>query len=348
MDVRSIEDVRAGRRAQRHRARVVAGQPARDVRDHQGRASSSSSASSRSRAAASSIRTQHPTHEFYYVTAGRGLMTIDGRGAGDRAGRPRAHPARRRAQPAAGERSRADPLLLLRGRRRGRGRSQLHRALSPVADGAGTRHPPSARRRPGSARGSRAGRPERRRRAVLARRAGRARRRASTRSSAVLTDQIDADVLAAGRRAGCGSSPTSRSATTTSTSPRRHASTASSCATRPACSTRRPPTSRSVDPRRASRARAEAEADLRAGRWTGWGITQYLGRDVHGADARHRRLRPHRPRGGAARRRLRHAGVAPHAPRHRRAGLRRRSRRAARDVPTSSRCTCPAATRRVI
>ena len=25
----------------------------------------------------------------------------------------------------------------------------------------------------------------------------------------------------------------------------------------------------------------EAEADLRAGRWHGWGIMQYLGRDVH-------------------------------------------------------------------
>ncbi len=33
----------------------------------------------------------------------------------------------------------------------------------------------------------------------------------------------------------------------------------------------------------ASRLSSEAEADLRAGRWPGWGITQYLGRDVHGA-----------------------------------------------------------------
>lgn len=33
----------------------------------------------------------------------------------------------------------------------------------------------------------------------------------------------------------------------------------------------------------ASRLVHDAEADLRAGRWTGWGITQYLGRDVHGA-----------------------------------------------------------------
>ena len=33
----------------------------------------------------------------------------------------------------------------------------------------------------------------------------------------------------------------------------------------------------------ASRLASEAEVDLRAGRWHGWGITQYLGRDVHGA-----------------------------------------------------------------
>jgi glyoxylate reductase len=33
----------------------------------------------------------------------------------------------------------------------------------------------------------------------------------------------------------------------------------------------------------ASRLASTAEADLRRGRWRGWGITQYLGRDVHGA-----------------------------------------------------------------
>jgi glyoxylate reductase len=33
----------------------------------------------------------------------------------------------------------------------------------------------------------------------------------------------------------------------------------------------------------ASRVASDAERDLRAGRWNGWGITQYLGRDVHGA-----------------------------------------------------------------
>ena len=33
----------------------------------------------------------------------------------------------------------------------------------------------------------------------------------------------------------------------------------------------------------ASRLATGAEADLRAGRWAGWGINQYLGQDVHGA-----------------------------------------------------------------
>ncbi len=33
----------------------------------------------------------------------------------------------------------------------------------------------------------------------------------------------------------------------------------------------------------ASRLFGEAERDLRAGRWHGWGVNQYLGRDVHGA-----------------------------------------------------------------
>jgi glyoxylate reductase len=33
----------------------------------------------------------------------------------------------------------------------------------------------------------------------------------------------------------------------------------------------------------AARLASDAERDLRAGRWAGWGITQYLGEDVHGA-----------------------------------------------------------------
>ena len=72
----------------------------------------------------------HPTHEFYYVTSGRGIMTISGEEREIRAGRPRAHPAERGALAATGQRPRADSLLLLRGRRRRRGRDQLHRALT--------------------------------------------------------------------------------------------------------------------------------------------------------------------------------------------------------------------------
>lgn len=33
----------------------------------------------------------------------------------------------------------------------------------------------------------------------------------------------------------------------------------------------------------AARLTSDAEADLRAGRWVGWGINQYLGHDIHGA-----------------------------------------------------------------
>ena len=33
----------------------------------------------------------------------------------------------------------------------------------------------------------------------------------------------------------------------------------------------------------ASRLASEAERDLRGGAWSGWGINQYLGNDVHGA-----------------------------------------------------------------
>ena len=67
----------------------------------------------------------------------------------------------------------------------------------------------------------------------------------------------------------------------------------------------------------ASRLASEAEADLRAGRLTGWGITKYLGRDVHGGGAGAGRLRPHRPGRGEAGRRVRHGGAPPHPHAHR-------------------------------
>ena len=56
-------------------------------------------------------------------------MTIDGEDREIAPGRPRAHPAGRGAQPPAGDGPRADPLLLLRGRREGRAAHRLHVAL---------------------------------------------------------------------------------------------------------------------------------------------------------------------------------------------------------------------------
>ena len=141
----------------------------------------------------------HPTHEFYYVTAGRGIMTIEGEEREIRQGDLVHIPPNAVHSPAAGERPRADPLLLLRGRRRRRGRGQLHRALtawvgcwSPaVFPTAGwIRSPghelvgPNADDAPFTPTSC-------------------ARTRAtSTRSCALLTDRIDADVLAAGAAAG--------------------------------------------------------------------------------------------------------------------------------------------------
>ena len=66
----------AGRRAQRHGAGVVAGEPARDVRDHQ--AGGHLELVSEFEVAGGGFVDphHHPTHEFYYVTSGRGIMTI--------------------------------------------------------------------------------------------------------------------------------------------------------------------------------------------------------------------------------------------------------------------------------
>ena len=71
----------------------------------------------------------HPTHEFYYVTSGKGLMVIDGEERADQSGRSRAHSARRAPQHPARQRQRVDPLLLLRGRRQGLRPGRLHDAL---------------------------------------------------------------------------------------------------------------------------------------------------------------------------------------------------------------------------
>ncbi len=76
----------------------------------------------------------------------------------------------------------------------------------------------------------------------------------------------------------------------------------------------------------ASRLATTAENDLRSGRWTGWGINDHLGRDVHGATlgvvgyGRIGRAVARRATGfGDAR-------AAPCAQRHRRSRIRRRSR----------------------
>ena len=60
---------------------------------------------------------EHPTHEFYFVMSGRGVMTVADEDRPVGARRPRLHPARHGPQPPA-HRWRRDPLLLLRGRRR--------------------------------------------------------------------------------------------------------------------------------------------------------------------------------------------------------------------------------------
>ena len=97
----------------------------------------------------------------------------------------------------------------------------------------------------------------------------------------------------------------------------------------------------------AARRICEGDAAVRAGAFTRLGAGLHA---RHGADrraARRRRLRPHRPGGGAPRARLRHARRLlhrrrgdhrrrPRGPRHRAAAA-----RAAQPAPTSSRCTSP-------
>ncbi len=77
----------------------------------------------------------------------------------------------------------------------------------------------------------------------------------------------------------------------------------------------------------ASRLASEAEHDLRIGAWSGWGINQYLGNDVHGATLG---LVGYGRIGRAVARRrlgLRHAGAPSHPAPHRHARLRGGARR---------------------
>ena len=199
MDVRSIEDVEPGRRAQRHRAGVVAREPTRDVRDHQGR---SPRAGERVRGRGRRARRSAPPPDARVLLRHRGPRAHDDRrrGARDPPGRPRAHPAERGAQPAPGQRPRADPLLLLRGRRRRRGRRSTTPSTEPRLRVLVTRRLPDGGLDPLAR--PRARRPEARRRAVHARRAASRTRPRSTRSSALLTDRIDAERARRGRGGG--------------------------------------------------------------------------------------------------------------------------------------------------
>ena len=245
-------------------------------------------------------------------------MTIDGEEREITPGRPRAHPAEPRAQPAAGQRPRADPLLLLRGRRRRRGPGRLHRALSAVARVLVTRRLPDGGLDPlvapatsSSARAddtpfthdelSRARRRRRRDRLPAHRpdRRRRARRRARPAGCAVVAnvavgyDNIDVAAATAARHRGV-----------------QHARRARRDHRRP-----RVP----ADPRRVAARVTTPKPTCAPAAGTGWGITQYLGRDVHGATLG---LVGYGRIGQAVARRaagLRHAGAAPHAHRHRRA-----------------------------
>ena len=181
----------------------------------------------------------HPTHEFYYVTSGKGIMMIDGEereiSQGDLVHIPPdlVHSLRPVSDHApihcfcfavgvrdAGPVDYTEPLArVLVTRRLPAG------GLDPLVD-AGHELVERADDSPFTHDELVAAVPGRRRGRVPAHRQDR-RRRSWLRA-----------------RPGCASSPTLPSATTTSTSPR-HAGTASPCATRPECSTRPPPMSRS-------------------------------------------------------------------------------------------------------
>ena len=147
------------------------------------------------------------------------------------------------------------------------------------------------------------------------------------------------------RRAGaCASSPTSRSATTTSTCGRRATHGIVVCNTpgRARRDDRRH--SRSLLILAASRLAHDAEADLRDGPLEGLGDHAVPRPRRARRDARHRRLRPHRPGGRAPGRGLRHARAAPRRAPTRASPATSPTSTSCSRSPTSCRCTCRAAT----
>ena len=273
----------------------------------------------------------HPTHEFYYVTAGRGLMEIEGEVREIRQGDLVHIPPNvvHSLRPVSDHVPIDCFCFAVATARRRRG--QLHRALSgpPWHDVLVTRRLPDGGLDPLVAAGHE----------VVAR----DRRHPFTKDELIaavadvdavvclLTDRIDADVLDAGGGGGCGSSPTSPWATTTSTCGRRR--------TRGIAVTNTPGVLDETTADLAfllilgaARLASDAERDLRTGVWDGWEITEYLGVDVHGATlgiVGFGRI------GQAVARRASGFGMRvrpPHPHRHRRPGVDRRPRRPARDV----------------
>ncbi len=186
----------------------------------------------------------HPTHEFYYVTAGRGIMTIDGEereiGQGDLVHIPPnlVHSLRPVSDHA--------PIhcfcfaVGVKDARAGRLHGPLTRAWRASSSPAGC---PTA----GSTRWSTPATSSSRRDDDTPVHARRARRRRVGDVDAIvclLTDRIDAAVLDGGRRPAAGRRER-RGRLRQHRRRRGRPRSASRCATRPACSTRRPPTSRS-------------------------------------------------------------------------------------------------------
>ena len=268
---------------------------------------------------------EHPTHEFYYVTSGRGLMTIADEEREIRQGDLVHIPPNACTACGRSATTRRSTASASRSASKARARS-----TTPSTEWAESWWPavfPTAgwirsprTRSSGPTPTTRRSRPT-----SCARVRGRGRR---DRLGAHRQDRRRPD-RARARRAGCVSSRTSPSATTTSTSAaaREHGIVV--------CNTPGVLDETTADLAftlilAASRLAHDAEADLRAGRVARLGDHPVSRPRRARRDARHRRLRPHRARGRTPRVGIRDAGAAPRAHRLGRARLRRRPRRAAR------------------